>query len=502
MSNPIGINDLTPHLPAKRPLIWAEVVLDLQELLYDREPNTPLYLVGGAVRDAFLHRIIKDIDFVTPSDAIRLARKITNHLNAEMFVMDAERGVARIFWETSDGKKIIDVTQFRGNTLLEDLQERDFTINAIAVDFRGDIQAIIDPLKGESDAENKLLRRCMPHSLASDPLRALRAVRQSVALGFHIETNTLADIRAQVGNVKNTSSERIRDEFFGLLSVDKVASALRIANAVQLLEQIIPETKSLQGVPQTAPHVFDLWAHTLYTLEKLDLILMAISPRRSDNTAATFDMGMLAIQLDRYRKPLQAHLGMTWANDRSQRSLLLLGALLHLTGKVWSLDGHVAIATQIAERCGEELALSNPEKKLIVTLVAHYETVTHMPAYDVLSAHRFWYRLGDMGIDVILLGLAHYLGVYGSELVQSEWLKRVEIAIQLLSAYFDLHDVVVQPPTLVNGNDLMNDLNIPPSRLLGQTLDAIREAQVLGQVKTREEALAFANTFITQAKLG
>src|SRR5689334_16902560 len=121
------MNDLTPRQPS-RPLFWPEIVLELQAAF--RSTKDPIYLIGGAVRDAMLHYPLHDIDLTTSGDALRLARQIANHFHGDYFVLDSERGVGRALLDTLDGRMMVDVARFRSATLLDDLKDRDFTINA------------------------------------------------------------------------------------------------------------------------------------------------------------------------------------------------------------------------------------------------------------------------------------------------------------------------------------------------------------------------------------
>jgi tRNA nucleotidyltransferase/poly(A) polymerase len=491
-------NNLTPRLPAKRPLWWSDAVLNLQETILDLD-TPPVYIVGGAVRDAYLHRPIKDVDLATPGDAIKLARQLANHLNGDIFVMDKERDVARVFLETAEGRLTIDVAHFRGDDLLADLLGRDFTLNAIATDLRGYLDQFIDPLNAEADLERGILRRCTPISLQDDPIRALRGVRQSVQLGLRIEPETLKDIRAHVHRLMDTSPERVRDELFNLLLLDKPAAALRIADTVGLLTHIFPELVPLHGLTQAKPHITDIWQHTLLVVEKLQQIITAISPRRTDATAAVFDLGMFVIQIDRYRWQLNTHLDEKGANERGHRAVLLLAALLHNAGKgILSPDstGDIAESVGIAETRADALRLSNPEKKRLLTAIAHYRRVLDTPEFTVLEKHRFWYTLGVAGVDVCLLALADYLGTVHTAIEQDIWLKLVDRVRDLFSAWYDLHDSVVKPPSLVNGNDLMTHFNLAAGPIIGTLLDAIREAQVVGDVTTADEAYALAGRLL------
>lgn len=483
-------HDMTPHVPSKRPLIWSDSVLDIQDALLDMTLNAPLYVVGGAVRDAFLHRPIKDLDLATSGNAIRMARKIADRLDCDVFVLDDERDVARVLVGTDDEQLTIDIAHFRGDDLLADLLGRDFTVNAMAVDFFGDLSQLIDPLSGEIDLEKKVMRRCTPESLADDPLRCLRAIRQSVQFRYRIEPETVADIRNNVPRVIESSPERVRDEFFILLNLQKAASACRVAYALKMLQVILPHTDTLNRLELPQPHIFDGWKHTLETVENMTNILTAISYKRTDNTAANFDMGMLAIQLDRYRPQLNEHLGAEWANGRSHFALMMLASLVHTTDYV----GGSSI--KLAETVVEDLRLSNSEKKRLSGMLDFYHEAHNLDHTDTLALHRFWFTLGDMGIDAILLGLADYLATVGNELKQDDWLIIVERAVILFDTYYNKFDTVVSPPLYVNGNDLIQELSLDGGRIIGDLLTHIREAQVFGQVTNRDDALATARQYL------
>lgn len=470
-------SSVTPRQP-RRPLSWPDVVLDLPEFLSDSDE---VYIVGGAVRDAYLQRPIKDIDLVTANGAIRLARRLANQLNGDVFVLDAERDVARVLLDTAAGKLNIDVAGLRANDLLSDLHDRDFTLNAMAVDLRDGLDLLIDPLNGERDIIDKVIRRCAPQAVASDPIRALRAVRQSVQLGYRIEPETLKDVRTQAGNLySSTSPERVRDEFFKLLNGAKAASALRIADTLGLLVEILPETSTLKAD--------GLWEQTLTRVDKLTHVISTIGPERTDETAATFEMGMIVMGLDRFRPQLRTHIEHIWPNERVHSGLLILAAvLLKISPMTSAMIGDYA----------EHLRLSNGEYKrlsLILRDSAPASTLLAQPSIPPLFAYRFWRPLGVAGVDVILMILADYLA--GDNFHQDTWLALIERTAALLEAYYLRHDEIVAPPVLVDGNDLQANLGIQPGPQIGMLLEAIREAQVTGEVRTADDALRLARSQI------
>lgn len=482
--------DLTPRLPDQRPLIWPDFILDLQDRFLDL-PLPQLYIVGGAVRDAFLHRPVKDLDLATAGDAIQAARRITNALKGDLFIMDEEREVARVFVETPDGPLTIDVARFRGPDLLTDLVERDFTINAMAVDLTGDLNLLIDPLRGQEDASTKVLRRCNPASIASDPIRALRAVRQSTQLTLRIHPETVPDLRAAAPRLLETSPERVRDELFQILRLDQPAAALRVADALGLLNVILPELRALHSLEQPVPHRLDAWTETLQIVEKMGVLLKAISPRRSDETAATFGMGMLTIQLDRYRAQLNEHIDEVHPNQRNQRALLIFAALLAGIGKAEQMSDYAARSAQMAALRADALHLSNAERRRLKVMIAAQRRIADQTEWPLIEQHRYWYRLGVSGVDALLLGLMAYLAQEHTYLDQLKWLKRVECTVDLLRVYYEEHNALVAPPPFLNGSELIEQFALTPGRVIGELLDALREAQVLGEVSSRAEALAF-----------
>ncbi len=464
-------NNLTPRTPY-RPLTWLDPVYDLQDLLADFPE--PVYIVGGAVRDALLSRPIKDIDLATPGDAIAVARKIANSLpNGSLFVMDTERGVARAIIETMYGTLNVDVAKFRGEGILADLTDRDFTINAIMVNLNSDLTQIIDPLNGERDVAQKLIRQCGANAIQNDPIRAMRAVRQSTQLRYRIEPATLKAVRDGAKHLDEVSAERVRDELFKVLELPRPTAALRVMHVIGLLDAVVPIS-----------HVADkpTVEHLFLTMDKLTEIIAGFIPGEVENIASNFGVGLALVQLNRIRPQLAASLEQTWATHRHHRPLLMLTVLLQPFAP--DDDGVGALA--------ESLRLSNEEKKRLLTSVAHRQDVLTMPGTDALTMHRFWYAVGDAGVDICLLTLADYLAANNLRLKQSAWLPVVERVQALLEAYYLHYDAIVAPAPFVSGKDLMQQLGIKPGPIVGDLLTAIREAQVTGEVQSADGALDYA----------
>jgi poly(A) polymerase len=492
-----------------RPLIWSPVV-DAVCAVVPREAGA--YLVGGVVRDAYLHRPIHDIDLATPGSGAPVARQIANALGGDYYSLDAERGVGRAIIPWEDGKIIVDVAQFRGADLLEDLRLRDFTVNAMAVPVEGERAQIIDPLGGAADLERKLLRRCGPESIASDPVRGLRAIRASVDFGLRIEPDTLTDIRAHASRLADVSPERVRDEFLNMLGSAKPGAALAAAAYVGLLSSIIPELDPLPEITQTAPHLYDVWHHTLQTVDRLDSLLRIVGAQRDMRDASNVGFGTVAIALSHLRLQLSEHLSKVWPNDRPHRTLLLLAALLHDSGKAETRTvderghvhfyGHERVSRTIATAVGERLRLSRDEIARLAKIAGHHMRPHWLASAEQLTAraiYRFWRDTGPAGVDICLLAIADYLATVGPTLEQDVWAAYVETVQTLLNSYFLDYERAVAPPPLLNGRDVMRAFHLKGGPEIGAILEALREAQVSGEVHTRDDALDWVRRYLDNA---
>ena len=479
------------------------------ERVYEALPGQEIYLVGGAVRDMVLGRFSPDDDFDVPSNGISLARRVANTLKAAFMVLDSARDTGRVILTDPAGTRIfLDFASYRGSSLEEDLRARDFTMNAIA--FNPQDQTLFDPLNGASDLRSRLIRACSPTALSDDPVRILRAVRQAAAVGCKIQPETREAMKQAAHLLPHVSPERLRDELFKILEGPKPDASLRALEMLGVLPYLLPELPALKGVAQTSPHIHDVWEHTLSVLGHLEGILSSLAPDyNADHTNDLFT-GLLTLRIGRFREQFATHFADSLNTDRSVRAALFFSALYHDVKKpaTKSIDEEGRIrffehenkgAETAAERA-EEFNLSNDEIERIRKIVQH-----HMRFHFFTSRmadenkepsrkaiYRFFRDTGEAGVDLVLLGLADLRGTYGSTLTQRTWAAALDVARILLENYWEKREETVAPPRLLDGNDLMRELNLSPGRLVGQLLEAIREGQATGRIGTREEAFAFA----------
>lgn len=480
----------------------------LLELVVTALPlDSPVYLVGGVVRDALLGRLSHDWDFVVPAKAIQLARRLANTLSAAFYPMDEAHDTARLILIGAGGERFfLDFTSFRGSSLEEDLRARDTTVNAMAVDIRQPA-ILIDPLGGAADLHAKRLRACSPSSFSDDPLRLMRAVRQAASYQLRIIPETRELMRAAVPGLVRISPERVRDELFKMLDGPKPDVAIRALELLGVLDIILPELAGLRGVEQSAPHVYNVWEHTLAMLQKLDATLAALALAYDEEKAANLAMGLAVMQLGRFRAKIGEHLGRALNPDRGLRPLLFLAALYHDIAKpdTKSIDGsgrtrffdHERWGARVAAERGRALRLSNVEIDRLQAMVRYHMRPFFLSkggAPTPKAVYRFFRDAGPAGVDVCLLSLADFLATYGADLPQEMWGEHLEVVRLLLAAWWEHPEKQVRPPALINGNDLRQHLSVPAGPLIGELLEKIREAQAEGRVNSAEQALALAKS--------
>jgi len=488
----------------------------LEKIIAAFPPEVDVHLVGGAVRDMLTNRLSPDFDFAVPSGGISLARTVANSLNADFMVLDDERDTGRVIL-TSENQSLIylDFAAYRGATLEEDLRDRDFTINALALNLR-DI-TIIDPLNGGADIRAKVIRACSPTSLSNDPVRILRAVRQAAAFGFTIDKNTRELMKQAASQLGNVSIERLRDEIFKMLGGPKASAAIRALEMLGVFPYLMPELLKMKGVVQSPPHIHDVWTHTLTVLDQLDYLLTS-SLRLDFDPEKTSDMfmGLVSLKIGRYREQFASHFANVLNPNRSHRSLLFFAALYHDVckpetksvdedGRIRFFDHDTKGADAVAERA-RSLNLSNDEIERLHKIVLHHmrihffadrlEKEKQPPSRKAI--YRFFRDSGAAGVDLVLLALADVRGTRGNDITQDTWTAYLEIARILFENYWERPQEVVDPPRLINGNDLMKELQLKPGKIVGQLLEVIRENQAAGKITDREQALLFAREELTK----
>ena len=405
-----------------------------------RDAGHVAYWVGGCVRDALLGIDPQDIDIAcdAPPEKIQSLFPRTVAVGARFGVVlvvdgDVETEVAtfRRDGAYADGRHPSSVSF---DSAEEDARRRDFTINALYYDPFGD--SLLDFVGGAQDLKAGVLRAIgdADQRFEEDALRLLRAVRFVLRFGLRVEPHTLAAIRANADKIARISPERIRGKILPLL------------DSLGLLEPILPEVAAMKGVEQ--PRAFhpegDVLTHTAMVLSHLP---ENVSP------------------------------------------LLAWGALLHDVGKPATFEQtdrirfnlHHAVGEEMADRICRRLHFSNNERKAITNLVARHMLFKNVREMRPARLRRM---LGtDDFPDHLALHRADCLASHGD-------LANAEFCEQKLREYESEGAEPILPRPLLNGHDLI-DMGYKPGPAMGQVLRALREAQLNGEIRTAEEAIAW-----------
>jgi putative nucleotidyltransferase with HDIG domain len=411
-------------------------------------------LVGGCVRDLLLEREPADYDVTTDATPERVME-----LFPESIAVGAQFGVVLV---PHDGLKV-EVATFRSDvgysdgrhpdrvvlskTPEEDVQRRDFTINGLLM--RHDTGEILDFVEGQADLKAGVIRAIgeADRRFAEDKLRMLRAVRFAARFEFAIEHKTFAAIRRHASAVTDVSAERLRDELTKLLTEGAARRGFELLEESWLLSMVLPEIAAMKGVPQ--PPQFhpegDVWIHTLMMIEGLPA-----------GTSPTLSWGVL---LHDVGKP-------PTFKPASE------------TGDRIRFDHHVNVGVRMAEAICRRYRFSNEETEQIVRLVAN-----HMRFMDVDRM-----RISTLKRFVRLPHFEEHLELHRLDCLSSHrHLDSYGVVRRFLA---ETPAAEVRPPRVLTGTDL-REMGYIPGPLFSEILRAVEDAQLEGQIASKQEAEEF-----------
>jgi len=492
--------------PANVSRLNDSITPELRRLLATLHGAVPdAYAVGGTPRDLLVGRTPVDLDIVTQGDPKLACERLAAALDGSMFALDAERGHYRITLPESATLREIDIS--RAADLLADLTRRDFTIDAMAapVEADGSLGELIDPMDGLGGLESSTLRMVSRETLRDDPLRLLRAVRLTVELDLEIEPETEAAIRDLAYTVTSAAGERQREELVRILATPHAAQAVRLLDALGLLQELMPEVTAARGVGQPFEHHYwDVFDHSVEALAALDLMLSPVTdPDRW--LAPIFRDVLSGFDLDTY---LDGAVG-----GHSRRVLLKLAGLLHDVSKPETKAeqpdgrirflGHPEQGAAKAQTICNRLRFGGKETQFVSLLVEEHLRPTQLSQAGELPSKRALYRffrdLGDAAPACLFLSLADAAAARGPRLERDRWAGHVAYVRWVLESGLRGDDAASPPQRLVDGEALMTALSLQPGPEVGRLLAAIDEAHAVGELSTREEAIELARKLIHEA---
>jgi len=425
------------------------------------------FVIGGFVRDHYLHRPCTDIDVVVAGSGIEVAEALGRQLHTKVSVFknfgtamlrageyEVEFvGARRESYRAESRKPVVE-----DGTLEDDQRRRDFTINAMAWSLnRKDFGTLVDPFDGMGDLDRCIIRTPLDPdtTFSDDPLRMIRAVRFATQLGFDIHSDTFDAIARNRERIKIVSKERITTELNKIIAAPMPSIGFELLDLTGMLPLIFPELARLKGVEQIGKHAHkDNFYHTLKVLDNV--------AHRSEN------------------------LWLRWA------------AVLHDIGKSttksydpkqgWMFHGHEAVGVRMVEKIFRNLKLPLNEKmKYVQKLVGLHMRPVNLVEEEVTDSavRRVLFEAGDDIGDLLILCEADITSANDAKV--QRYLRNLEI-VRAKMAEIEEKDRIrnFQPPVM--GELIMQTYNIPPSRVVGEIKEKIKEAILDGAIPNEFDA--------------
>lgn len=439
------------------PIHLPEAVADIYKTLVEKD--YPTYLVGGSVRNILLGKPVKDWDMTTIATPEEMLKLFPNAFYDNSF------GTVGIPFEIDETQHIAEITTFRternytdsrhpgnvswGKSIDDDLERRDFTMNAIAMKIP--LQSvsedlithaeIIDPYNGQEDLKNHIIRAVGDPTkrFKEDALRLMRAIRFATQLSFTIESTTWKAMQEDAMLLGNISGERIRDELLKILASEYPYEGIMLLKNAGLLQYILPELLEGIGISQSRPgrhHIYDVFEHNVLSLKL---------------TPSTDPIVRFATLIHDVGKPR--------VEGKDEDGLVIF-------------YNHEIAGAKIAYDIANRLHFSKKEREKIIKLIRWHMFSVDEHITDA-AVRRFIRRIGVENVkDLLDVRVGDRLGSGIPEEKAESWrLKkfRERIEEQLQPAPFSINDLAI------DGNDIMKELGIKPGPQIGKLLQQLFE---------------------------
>lgn len=453
---------------------WQNFTNKIKELTFlnsfsetAKKENVKIYLVGGFVRDLFLNRESNDIDILVIGSGVEFAEKIAKKLRVENLSTFKNFGTAHFNYKNYEiefvGARKESYDRNSRNPIVEDgtfeddINRRDFTINAIALSLnQEDFGQIIDKFNGTEDIINKIIKTPIDPLITfnDDPLRILRAFRFASQLQFEVHSSVMDAAKQLKERLKIISQERISDELLKILESEKPSVGLILLYQSEVLEIIFPELARLAGVEQRKDyHHKDVFFHTCEVVDNIAKV--------TNNVWLRF-----AALVHDIAKP----------NTKK-----------FIEGTGWTFHGHEEIGARMIKGIFRKLKLPAYKIEYVEKLVRLHLRPIALANEEVTDSalRRLIVQAGEDLDDLITLCRAD---------ITSKNLQKVE-------KYLDNYELVMKKvkeveekdklrafQSPVRGDEIMKVCNIPPGRLVGKIKTDIEEAIIEGIIPNTYEA--------------
>ncbi len=470
---------------------YWEQILSLKGII-----RLPFYLVGGTLRDLLLERPVSDLDIVVPEKAMTIARHFARLVGGAFVPLDWETETARVVVTNN----IFDFSTMKGETIEDDLSKRDFTINSLAVEIETSDRfagKLIDPFNGFQDLHAKRLVPCSDTIFLDDPLRIMRAYRLIVTLGLTMVEELPRLIKRDRAKLSRTSSERIRDELFLILSCSETERVIHQMDVAGILSILFPEIDPMKKTGQDRYHHLNVWGHSLLALTSLEHV-----------------MNNLPEYFDQYSHQTTAYLERHLVQGRPVKALVKLATLFHDVGKPETFlkdeqgkihfHGHEKVGGSRIGKIAKRLKLSRREISFLEKLVSNHMNPHHLLAVEppsLRSVGRFFRKHGEQFWALFCVYYADFMAKKGPESKTTGLHQVRDNLMRVLSSYYErIRPKEISKP-LLSGRDLIEKLGLKPGPHFKKILEDVQEAYVEERIEGKGEAVEFVKRLLESEKV-
>ena len=447
-------------------------------------PNSvKIYLVGGAVRDELLGIAINDFDFVSEGLVRPIGKKMANEMNGRYYVLDDDREMVRVIvnYDLPDSYNI-DIAQISSDTIESDLLERDFTINAIALEFLNR-DRIIDPLGGVTDLRKKKLRMCSSHSLMDDPLRSVRAIRLALEFDLRMDEELVRALSEMRPQLFEASFERYRDELFKTIRTYRLHTGLELYQRFNFLDFLFPGFDE-----KLLPPTIDF---TRETESLVQILTLDFDEEKSGNLYA----GYSVLKVGEYRPELKEFYDGKAVLYHTFRMLLIFSGCLfpHFAG----------LGKKFVNDWMKNLVLGRDEMECVdmnLEACAFLQQQSSLASWNDLDTYHYFLKYHGNGIGGCILYMNSVMLSEENPQKFEKWQQACDLLSILCCAWFRKHAELVEPEAYLSGDQICEVLNVQPGKLIGEIKKQLLDRQVMKEITSVESAEDFCKTYDQNAR--
>ncbi|MBQ3640671.1 CCA tRNA nucleotidyltransferase [bacterium] len=436
------------------------------------------YLVGGFIRDIFMDKKSTDRDIVLcKADVKEFSKSFADKIKGHFIELDNINNIYRVV--LPDKINYVDIALALDNDINIDIKRRDLTINAIAYDIN--TSNFIDLTGGIEDIKNKKIKGIEEKNFQDDALRLLRIFRFYSKTGFEIDKELVAIATKMHKEINKPAKERITVELLKMFEGKFCSQALIKLDECGLLEEIFPILKEVKKVPKNTHHHLDLFHHSLETVSQMQKIYENANKEVKE-------------YLENYRY-----------GGVQELAFLKLSGFLHDIGKpsTWTIEEetqrhrfikHDEEGSKLVEPILKQLKFSKKQIDYVKTLIKYHmyaSALVSSPDASEKAFMKFYRKMDGYVIDLIIIAMADRLSARGEAVTQETVDENINALTNLLNNYLQLKKNIKPLPKLLDGIDIMELLKIKQSPKLGEIINALKEAQLSGEVNTKQDAVDF-----------